>query len=215
MNGVDDGFNVTERGGPPGSSVIMARNFVSGNFIIAGHSGMWTLGKYTSNPPLPELEPGPEPEPEPVMYRAVSDRLVVLADRDDGSQFVNDTGNVLMYGGCKQNGGNTQTCDHNLILYPGMANRSTGNTCLSSSKFANSYYDNNDCIADHYMGPVAEAPKSAEATYLGFNNRYYLPSAVSADSNGNPIGAVSEECTCDQSPSVSPGSVVGPSYSYD
>ena len=33
----------------------MATNFVSGNFIINGHSGMWTL------------------------------------DRDDGSQFVNDT----------------------------------------------------------------------------------------------------------------------------
>ena len=55
MNGVDDGFNVSERGGPPGSSVIMATNFVSGNLIINGHSGMWTL------------------------------------DRDDGSQFVNDT----------------------------------------------------------------------------------------------------------------------------
>jgi hypothetical protein len=141
-NGVDDGFNVSLRGGPPGSSVIMARNYVTKNFIINGHAGMWTL------------------------------------DRDDGSQFVNDTGNVLMYGGCKQNSGNSQTCDHNLMLYPGMANRSAaGNTCLSANKFANSYYANNDCIADRFMGPVPEAAKTAEATYLGFSNRYYLPPA--------------------------------------
>jgi hypothetical protein len=143
MNGVDDGFNTSERGGPPGSSVIMGRNYVQANFIINGHAGMWTL------------------------------------DRDDGSQHINDTGNVLLYGGCKQNGGNSQTCANNLIVYPGMANRSAaGNTCLSASKFANSYYYSNDCIADRFMGPVPEAEKEAEATYLGFNNRYYLPPAV-------------------------------------
>jgi hypothetical protein len=39
MNGVDDGFNTSERGGPPGGSVIMAHNFVSKNFIINGHAG--------------------------------------------------------------------------------------------------------------------------------------------------------------------------------
>eukprot|EP01043_Picozoa_sp_COSAG02_P025907 COSAG02_NODE_1474_length_12424_cov_6.185639_3_plen_316_part_00 len=100
-------------------------------------------------------------------------------DRDDGSQYTNDTGNVLLYGGCKQNGGNSQTCADNLIVYPGMANRSAaGNTCLSASKFADSYYHSNDCIADRFMGPVPEAEKESEATYLGFNNRYYLPPAV-------------------------------------
>jgi hypothetical protein len=143
MNGVSDGFNVTERGGPPGSSVIMARNYVEGNFIINGHAGMWCL------------------------------------DRDDGSQFVNDTGNVLLFGGCKQNSGNSQSCDNNLILYPGMANRSeAGNTCLSANKFANSYFHSNDCVADRWMGPVPEAKKQAKATYIGFNNRYYLPPSV-------------------------------------
>eukprot|EP01044_Picomonas_judraskeda_P019963 COSAG03_NODE_4326_length_1591_cov_1.750670_1_plen_481_part_01 len=143
MNGVDDGFNTSERGGPPGSSVIMARNYVEGNFVINGHAGMWTL------------------------------------DRDDGSQFTMDTGNVLLYGGCKQNGGNSQTCADNLILYPGMANRSAaGNSCLSAGKFANSYFHSNDCVADRYMGPVPEAAKEAEASYLGFKNRYYQPPAV-------------------------------------
>jgi hypothetical protein len=112
-------------------------------------------------------------------------------DRDDGSQFVNDTGNVLLYGGCKQNLGNSQTCDHNLIIYPGMANRSAGNTCLSAQKFANSYYDNNDCIADRYMGPVPETPKASEASYLGSNNRYYLPPADPYGCLGpGPPGAV-------------------------
>lgn len=100
-------------------------------------------------------------------------------DRDDGSQFVNDTGNVLLFGGCKQNGGNSQACGDNLIVYPGIANRSAaGNTCLSANKFANSYFYSNDCIADRYMGPVPEATKEAKATYLGFNNRYYLPPTV-------------------------------------
>jgi hypothetical protein len=80
-NGVDDGFNQSQRGGPAGASVIMAHDFVSQNFFINGHTGMWTV------------------------------------DRDDGSQFTNDTGNVLMYGGCKQNMGNSQSCDRNLILY--------------------------------------------------------------------------------------------------
>ena len=83
-----------------------------------------------------------------------------------------------MYGGCKQNGGNTQTCSNNLILYPGMNNRSVaGNTCLSANKFADSFYENNDCIADRYMGPVPESAKAAEASYLGARNRYYMPPA--------------------------------------
>ena len=87
-------------------------------------------------------------------------------------------GNVLMYGGCKQNGGNTQTCSNNLILYPGVHNRSAaGNTCLSANKFADSFYENNDCIADRYMGPVPESAKAAEGSYLGARNRYYMPPA--------------------------------------
>jgi hypothetical protein len=39
-------------------------------------------------------------------------------DHDDGSQYVNDTGNLLVFGGCKNYEGNSKSCDHNVILFP-------------------------------------------------------------------------------------------------
>ena len=139
--------------------MIMATDFISGNFIINGHAGMWTL------------------------------------DRDDGSQFVNDTVSrvrtptLCNYRSRRQistedvavgtgERSYVRGLQADLILYPGMRNRSAaGNTCLSANKFAESYYENNDCIADRYMGPVPESAKAAEASYLGARNRYYMPPA--------------------------------------
>ena len=47
-----------------------------------------------------------------------------------------------------------------------MANRSAaGNGFLSANKFANSYFHDNDCIADRFMGPAPAAPWSARAWY--------------------------------------------------
>jgi hypothetical protein len=34
-------------------------------------------------------------------------------DHDDGSQFYNDTSNVMVWGGCKNYLGNSKSCDHN------------------------------------------------------------------------------------------------------
>ena len=47
-------------------------------------------------------------------------------DHDDGSQRYNDTSNVLAWGGCKNYRGNGKSCDHNLILYPGIDERASG-----------------------------------------------------------------------------------------
>lgn len=47
-------------------------------------------------------------------------------DADDGSQFINHTQSVMLWGGCKNYLGNSKSCDHNLILFPGIPNRATG-----------------------------------------------------------------------------------------
>ena len=47
-------------------------------------------------------------------------------DHDDGSQRFNDTENVMVFGGCKNFLGNSKSCDHNLIVFPGAAEHSSG-----------------------------------------------------------------------------------------
>ena len=70
-------------------------------------------------------------------------------DHDDGSQFYNDTSNFMLWGGCKNYLGNSKTCSHNLIVYPGIPNRSVwGTRCQTddSPVFGNQYFMNNTCI---------------------------------------------------------------------
>ena len=70
-------------------------------------------------------------------------------DHDDGSQFYNDTANVLVWGGCKNYRGHSKSCDHNLILYPGISARgSGGRLCQTDDNgiFANQYHHGNDCF---------------------------------------------------------------------
>lgn len=70
-------------------------------------------------------------------------------DHDDGSQFYNDTANVLVWGGCKNYRGHSKSCDHNLILYPGIKARgSGGRLCQTDDNgiFANQYHHANDCF---------------------------------------------------------------------
>jgi len=47
-------------------------------------------------------------------------------DHDDGSQYFNDTGNLMVWGGCKNYMGNHKSCAHNVIIHPGTPSRSTG-----------------------------------------------------------------------------------------
>ena len=48
-------------------------------------------------------------------------------DHDDGSQYFNDTMNVMAFGGCKNYEGHSKSCDSNVILYPGIDSRAAGN----------------------------------------------------------------------------------------
>ena len=69
-------------------------------------------------------------------------------DRDDTSQFINDVGNWLVWGGSKDYLGSHKTCDSNFILYPGLSGRSAGNRrCQTDDdgKFAKQYHRNNVC----------------------------------------------------------------------
>ena len=54
-------------------------------------------------------------------------------DHDDGSQRYNDTANLMVFGGCKNFLGNSKSCDHNVILYPGIDSRSSGGPCSTDS----------------------------------------------------------------------------------
>ena len=56
-------------------------------------------------------------------------------DHDDGSQFYNDSSNVMAWGGCKNFLGNSKSCDHNLIIYPGIPNRSQVCIAITASCF--------------------------------------------------------------------------------
>ena len=70
-------------------------------------------------------------------------------DHDDGSQFMDDVDNVLVWGGCKNYLGNSKVCDRNLIVYPGIDARSSGNRLCQTDdngKFANQFHRNNTCV---------------------------------------------------------------------
>eukprot|EP01043_Picozoa_sp_COSAG02_P028536 COSAG02_NODE_1733_length_11168_cov_29.568705_7_plen_192_part_00 len=69
-------------------------------------------------------------------------------DHDDGSQFFNDTGNLMAWGGCKNYLGHSKSCDHNVIIHPGIDQRAAGTMpCqVASGVFANQYHDNNHCF---------------------------------------------------------------------
>ena len=79
-----------------------------------------------------------------------------------------------MYGGCKSNKGNSKSCDRNLILYPGTANRSeAGNECLTGGPFADSYFFGNDCIASAETAnrPPVPLGNTPDSVYRSFGNR--------------------------------------------
>lgn len=70
-------------------------------------------------------------------------------DHDDGSQYFNDTGNFMVFGGCKNYLGNHKSCDHNVIVHPGIPARATGGRrCQTDDNkvFEEQYHDNNHCM---------------------------------------------------------------------
>eukprot|EP00456_Euglypha_rotunda_P058091 TRINITY_DN48206_c0_g1_i7.p1 TRINITY_DN48206_c0_g1~~TRINITY_DN48206_c0_g1_i7.p1 ORF type:complete len:261 (-),score=33.77 TRINITY_DN48206_c0_g1_i7:10-792(-) len=104
-------------------------------------------------------------------------------DHDDGSQFMNDTKNVMVWGGCKNYLGNSKSCDNNLIIYPGTQGRSDGDRrCQTDDNgvFANQYFHDNDCITQDdrpYTWSGCDPNNVDDTVFQTWNNRFYAPNS--------------------------------------
>jgi len=106
-------------------------------------------------------------------------------DHDDGSQFFNDTGNLMLWGGCKNYLGHSKSCDHNVMVYPGFGRSSSTKPCQTddNSVFANQYHDNNQCITingnAYSMGGWNQCNSKTidPHVYQTFNNTLFGPNA--------------------------------------
>eukprot|EP00656_Telonema_subtile_P039161 TRINITY_DN4429_c0_g1_i1.p1 TRINITY_DN4429_c0_g1~~TRINITY_DN4429_c0_g1_i1.p1 ORF type:complete len:518 (+),score=96.96 TRINITY_DN4429_c0_g1_i1:1085-2638(+) len=107
-------------------------------------------------------------------------------DHDDGSQRFNDTENLLVWGGCKNYLGNHKSCDHNVILHPGIPERAEGSRkCQTDDNkvFQSQYHDNNHCVtADgvFYTMDITACNESVidPHVYQTFNNTLYSPNST-------------------------------------
>ena len=131
-------------------------------------------------------------------------------DHDDGSQYWNDTANLMVWGGCKNYLGHSKSCDHNIIVFPGdyaHGIQRGQNPCQTddSSNFGNQYHDNNHCFTsdgDFYsMGGWTSCGAGgghgpAGHVFQTFNNTLYAPKGLwgqqknppAKDKNGKPAG---------------------------
>eukprot|EP01060_Flectonema_neradi_P034851 TRINITY_DN6248_c0_g1_i1.p1 TRINITY_DN6248_c0_g1~~TRINITY_DN6248_c0_g1_i1.p1 ORF type:complete len:851 (+),score=175.79 TRINITY_DN6248_c0_g1_i1:40-2553(+) len=107
-------------------------------------------------------------------------------DHDDGSSFYNDSDNLLVWGGCKNYEGHSKNCTHNVIVYPGIPNRSSGTRrCQTSdnSIFGNQFYFGNQCITNDgnaysinsYSGPPCTPKNLLNDFYHTHTNKFYSP----------------------------------------
>jgi hypothetical protein len=107
-------------------------------------------------------------------------------DHDDGSQYFNDTQNFMVFGGCKNYLGNHKSCDHNVIVHPGIPGRSAGGRrCQTDDNkiFADQYHDGNRCFTqdgNFYSMRITSCTSSAIAphVYETWNNTLYSPGSV-------------------------------------
>ena len=116
-------------------------------------------------------------------------------DHDDGSQFYNDTGNLMVWGGCKNYRGHSKSCDHNTILYPGDAQHSSGGRkCQTDDNgiFANQYYHGNKCFessgAFYSFRKNCNSVNVNSTTYQTANNTFFADLAAGAG-GPKPCGA--------------------------
>ena len=106
-------------------------------------------------------------------------------DHDDGSQFFNDTANLMLWGGCKNYLGHSKSCDRNVMIYPGFGRSHSTKPCQTddNSVFANQYHDNNQCITSdgnaYSMGGWKQCERNdiQQHVYQTFNNTLYAPKA--------------------------------------
>ena len=112
---------------------------------------------------------------------------VWTVDHDDGSQFMNDTENYMVWGGCKNFLGNSKHCSKNVMVHPGGGMSRSGAPCQTDDNLvnANQFHNDNHCIvqggenATLYKGCCGAKPSSctasqlAEHFYTTFNNSIY------------------------------------------
>ena len=110
---------------------------------------------------------------------------------DDGSQFYNDTSNLMVWGVCKNYRGHSKSCDHNCILYPGLSSHSSGGRrCQTDDNgiFANQFFHNNTCLTqdgDFYsFGHCSDKSVDSEAYHTEFNT-FLAPGALFASGCGS------------------------------
>lgn len=117
-------------------------------------------------------------------------------DHDDGSQYFNDTGNFMVFGGCKNYMGNHKSCDHNVIVHPGIAERAAGGRrCQTDDNkvFQNQYHDSNQCVTQdgnfYSMGISKCDPADIDPhVFQTWNNTFYSPNATFSE---GPCGSLS------------------------
>jgi len=105
-------------------------------------------------------------------------------DHDDGSAYYNDTKNFMIYGGCKNYLGHDKACTNNVIVYPGIPQRSSGGRkCQTddNGEFANQYYYGNQCIegdGNFYTWGGCNVANIKNTVYQTWNNTFYSPNSV-------------------------------------
>lgn len=84
-----------------------------------------------------------------------------------------------MFGGCKNFLGNSKTCDHNVIVHPGIPSRATGGRrCQTDDNnlFSHQYHHDNQCVTqdgDFYSWKCSDPLN--RTVYETWNNRLYSP----------------------------------------
>jgi len=102
-------------------------------------------------------------------------------DHDDGSQFMTDHGNFMIWGGCKNYRGNSKWCENNVIVYPGINVRASGGRrCQTDDNgiFANQFYQNNQCITmdgEPYTWGRCDPNRLNNTVYHTSSNIFYSP----------------------------------------
>jgi hypothetical protein len=158
--------------------------------------GSWQLGVFAMgachDPPAPRGGPTPGdlvPTITPIRNRLEGNLIingyngVWALDHDDGSSFYNDSSNVLVFGGCKNYKGDHKTCGpDNLILYPGIASRSSGgHSCQTNDNKGtfNNAYEGNDCVQyDGQFYTFSGGSLNPADNPSTSNNRFYSPNAT-------------------------------------
>lgn len=105
-------------------------------------------------------------------------------DHDDGSAYYNNTRNFMIFGGVKAYlGHDKMTGPGNVIVYPGIPQRSAGNRrcqCDDNGEFADQFYYGNQCFSPDgvfYTWRKCNPDHLGDTVIQSRNNQHYSPGA--------------------------------------